>query len=126
MRRKNLQYSGEGKIRKVLVVDGVELVQLHQLDKMGELESSEPIVGEKLAHTSNEVVDVRHVREDIVAQNKPSGAIRHPQLFGHVSAEEAVNRRYSLRDCCVGDAGGRLDAEAAYTALDKVLQQITV
>ncbi len=58
----------ERQITEVLVIDRVELVLPHQLHQVRELHRDDATRFEQYLHPSNEVIDIGHMREDIVSQ----------------------------------------------------------
>ena len=58
----------ERQITEVLVIDRVELVLLHQLHQVRKLHGDDATRFEQDLHPSNEVIDIGHVREDVVSQ----------------------------------------------------------
>src|SRR5208282_4568741 len=58
------------KVRKVLVVDLVELVAGHRFEKMRQFDRADPARLQDDANTFDEGVEVRDLGEDVVAKNK--------------------------------------------------------
>src|SRR5207249_9431847 len=56
----------EREIRVVLVVDRVELQSVHELHEMGNLHGDDTIRRQEDPHTFDEVVEIGHLREDVV------------------------------------------------------------
>ncbi len=61
-------------VREVLVVDRVVLEVLEQGGEVGEFERRRPVGGEKRSDAAGEVVDVGHLREDVVAKHEVGSA----------------------------------------------------
>src|SRR5437879_1401097 len=63
-------------IGKMLMIDGVKLMQLHQLKEMLHFEGSDALRGEQYSYAGHEIVDVRYMRQHIIAGDQ----IRGPTL----------------------------------------------
>ena len=70
MRREHLLDRQEREIAEVLVVDRVELVLCHQPLQMRKLHRDHALRLEQALHAGDEVVQVRHVRQHIVAEHQ--------------------------------------------------------
>src|SRR5690349_6526454 len=74
----------------------------------------------------NEIVELRHVREHVVADDQVGADAALRQLYGRFAAEEADLRRNARGHRRAGDVGGRLDAQYRDAQRLEVLEQITV
>ena len=126
VRREDPAHGGEREVGVVLVVDGVELVLVHQPQEMGELHREHAGGAEKDLQAGHEVVQVRHVGEDVVADQQIGPLPRGDQLAGGGRAEELHQRRDARRLGRGGDVGGRLDAEHRHAPLLEPAQQVAV
>ena len=110
----------------MLVVDGVELVALHQAREVRELHGDHARGCEQRAQAGHEVVQVRDVGQDVVADDQ----IGLPMLFGHLAGGLAAKEPDLGGDAALrggtGDVGRGFDAEGRHAARDEVLQQVAV
>ena len=83
----------EREVREMLVVDGVELVLVEQTLEVGELEGEQARGCKELRESGDEVVEVRHLGEDVVADDEVRPAALGRDLAGDVPAEEPDERR---------------------------------
>src|SRR6266403_963763 len=82
----------------MLVIDGVKLILLHEPLEMRKLHGNDASWFEQDFHSSNKIIEVRHLCEDVVAKEQSSFL-----------------------------AGGRgFDSQYRYLLLDKVLQQVAI
>src|SRR5271154_818078 len=58
----------ERKIGEVLVINGVELVLLYQAQEVGEFHGDKAVGLKQEFHAGNEVVDIRNLREHVIAE----------------------------------------------------------
>src|SRR5688572_6455735 len=114
------------KIREVLVIDRIELIQIHELHEMRELERRDSALREQLLHAGDEIVEVGHVGEHVVAEDQLRGSVRGAKIGRGLLAEKADDGRNSLGDSRVGRALRGLDAETLYVASHEMLEQISV
>ena len=87
----------ERKVRKVLMVDGIELVFLDQPLKMGKLECNHAIRRQQDLHTRNKIVEVRDLRQHIVADDEVSAAALHHQPLREGRTKELDKSRDAFR-----------------------------
>ena len=126
MVREDGRHREEREVREVLVVDGVELVVPHQLEEVRELHRDDAVGGEQRGHAADEVVEVGHVREHVVAQQQVGSRALVAELRRQLGAEELDQRRDPAFLRRRRDVGRRLDAEDGQLALDEVLEEIAV
>lgn len=62
----------QGKVGKMFVVNGVELIVLDQTQEMRKLKGGDAIRFEQNPESTHEVVDVRHVRQHVVGDDQIS------------------------------------------------------
>ena len=110
----------------MLVVDRIELVARDQSRKVRKLHRDDAAGREQPLHAGDKVVEVRHVREDIVSQQKVGTTLLRRDRLRRAAAEEGHARRNSLGFGRVGDVGCRLDAEHRHAPGHEVLQQVAV
>ena len=81
----------------------------------------------RMRHAGDEVVEVGHLRQHVVADDEVGLRALGDQLLGEPRAEEidAASGRPSRRPR-FGDVGRRLDAEHGHAERQEVLQQIAV
>ena len=116
----------ECEIENVLVIDGVELSVLDEIRAVRELQRDTAIWLEQGFEASDEVIRVRRVGEDVVAENQVGLAILRGEVSGDFLAEEFDERLDSLFARNFSDVCGGFDAEARNACLHEVLQQIAV
>ena len=114
------------KIREMLVIDRVELVFVDQPLEVGKLERNHPVWSQKMRHSRGEVVEVRDLRQDIVADDEIGLPPLGCESLRELQAEEFNKGRniFLLRDC--GYVGGRFDADYRNAQRQKVLKQVSV
>ena len=81
-------HGGEREVGEVLVVDGVELVLLEQPQQVRELHRDRPARRQRDRQPGDEVVELRHVGEDVVADDQVGPFAARRQLLGEGAAEE--------------------------------------
>ena len=86
----------EGKIGKVLVVDGVELGVLNQAHEVGKFQGDHALGFECCLQTTGKVVDVRHMCVDVVASDKVSLLVPGSQLVAQRLTKEFAQHRYAI------------------------------
>ena len=86
----------------MLVVDGVVVVLLHQLQEVRELHGDHAPRRQHPLHAADEVVDVGHVRQHVVADQGRPGGPRRRVLRG-LDPEEADSARDAGGDRRLGD-----------------------
>ena len=116
----------EREVAEVLVVDGVELVLVDQPHDVGELHRQHTGRGERDLHAGDEVVEVRHLSEDVVAEEEVGVAALGGQLVRQLDAEEAHHGRHALLLGGRGHVGRRFDAEDRDAGLDEPLEEVAV
>src|SRR5215469_8190962 len=116
----------EREVRKMLVVDGVELVALHQPQKVGKLQGEDALRLQCNFHSGHEVAQVRHLGEYIVANQQVRASLFPGQIGRHLFSEEPNKRRYPLLHSDFGDICGRFDPQNGNVLLDEILKKVTV
>jgi hypothetical protein len=126
MRLEDLACRQEREVRKVLMIDGVVLVVRHQLLEMRKLHRDDALFVEKDLHPGDEVVDVRHLRQYVVADYQIRFLASRDELSRRLTAEEFDERRDALGLGHSRHVGGWLDAEHRDLPRDKILKKYTV
>src|SRR6185503_18408608 len=126
VRGKHRAHRREREVRKVLVIDRVELVELHELHEVRKFERKEAVGGEQLRNAGYEVVQVRNVREHVVAEDQVGGAVLGAERLRRLLAEKLHDGGDLLLDRGLRNACSRLDAEAANARGDEVLEQVAI
>src|SRR5688572_20840859 len=110
----------------MLVVHRIELRVLDQPHEVRKLERYRSARLQRVSETAGEVVYVRHVREDVVADDEIGATALLGASFAQRLSEELPQHRYSQR---LGGGCGtvrRLDAEARNSGFHEVPEQVTV
>ena len=113
-------------VREVLVVDGVELDLVHEVEQVGELDAQPPLRFEDQGEAGHEVVEIGDVGEDVVGHDEVGGAAPPDQVGRRLSTEEGGLGGNPPLDGDGGHVGGRLDPEDGDAGGDEVLQQVAV
>ena len=79
-----------------------------------------------MAQSAHEVVDGRHMGQDVVADQQVGGQALPDEIAGERLAEELDVGWNPARRRRGGHIGGRLDPEAPDPALDEILEQVAV
>jgi hypothetical protein len=110
----------------VLVVHGVKLAAFDHPHQVREFQCDDSACLEGDAQSGNEVVDVGHMRADIVADEKVCRETLGRKLNSEMFAEEFASHRNAerLRHGC--RACRRLDAETGNSGLHEMTKQITI
>src|SRR5262249_5415427 len=75
-------------IGKMLVIDGVKLMQLHQRKEMLHFEGRDALWGEQYLYAGHEIVDVWHVRQHVIAGDQVRGPTLADQFVCILRAEK--------------------------------------
>ena len=99
---------------------------LHQPQQVRKLQRQRALRRKHLAQAGDEIVDVRHMGEHVVAQHQVAAAPPGDEAAREVQAEELAEAFDAARARRGGRACGGLDADAGNVALLQVLQQVAV
>ena len=99
-------YGAEREIRKVLVVDGIELVFSHQALKMRHLDGDDALGRQEMRHAGDEVVEFRHLRQHIVGDDQ----IGVPAVGHHLSRSFGAEEGDERRNACLSRVSATLAA----------------
>ena len=116
----------EREVREVLVVDRVELVALDEADQVRELDRDRAARREQHLEAAGDVVQVGHVRVDVVGDDQVRRAVGGEQGLRERDAEELRQRRDALGARGLGDVAGRVDAQDGDPAGDEVAEEVAV
>src|SRR5262249_38969097 len=116
----------EREVREVLVIDGVELVLGDQTLKVRELERDDALGCQQPLHAGNEIIEVRHLSENVVAYDQVCVLALGDEAVGKRGAEELDEGWHMSAARGLGNVGGRLDAQHGHVERQKVLKQIAV
>ena len=108
------------------MIDRVELVARHQPGEMREFERDDAFWLEQARHTRDEVIEVRNLSQDVVADDEVGRFAFGHQLLRELDPEEVDERRDAAVDGYLSNVGSRLDTEHGHAQWQEVLQQIAV
>ena len=110
----------------MLVVDRVVLEMLDERRKVRELERRRSLFREEHLHPRDEVVDVRNLSEDVVAEDQARPPTLLDEPVRELEPEELGKRRDAAGDRRLGDVLRRVDPEHRNAVREKVLEQVAV
>ena len=110
----------------MLVIDGVELHAFDQSQQMGELYAHDAIGLEHRGKTTDEIVDVGHMGQHVVADDHVCREAPRHQIARGILPEKARLCRHADLPSGLGYVFGRLDPERRHACGDEVLEQIAV
>src|SRR6266850_7408420 len=116
----------EREIRKMLVIDGVKLIFVHQPEQVGKLHGNDAAGFEKDLHSLDEVIEVRNLGQDVVPQKEIGALTGRYELPRQFLVEEADQRGYVLFQGHPRDVCGRFDTEDGNLLIQEILQKIPV
>src|SRR5579862_2179871 len=126
MSREDLLRGDKREVRKVFMVDRVELVFLHQFHQMRKLNGDYAARRQQDFHASDEIIHIRDLSESVIGQNQISVPAATHHLVCGCCAEELDQSWNSLVYRHLSHIDGRLDPQTRNVFLDEILQQITV
>src|SRR5262245_29284889 len=100
----------ERKIREMLVIDGIKLILGNEPLEMRKLERDHSLRREQMRHTRGEIVEIRNLGQDIVADDEIGASPLGYQTFRKSEPEKLHQGRNILFPCNLRDIGRRLDA----------------
>src|ERR1700750_1604452 len=110
----------------MLVVDSVELTMAHQLKQVWNLDGDRPIVGQCGCHSRDEIIDIRHVSEDVVRYDKVGFPVLRDIPGSEGLAEELAYGVDPDGPCRIRRARSGLDADTRNPARDQILEKISI
>ena len=116
----------ERKIRKVLVIDGVELALLDQAQQVRKLEGGNPGRLEESLKPVHEVVQIGHVRQHVIGDHQIRTLTVAYHRGGRRSVKERIARRYARLDRELGHISCGLHAQGRNPPRHEVLQQVSI
>ena len=117
---------GQGEVAQVLMVDGVELVPLHEVAHVGHFEDGLAVVGEKEREAFEEAVRVGRVGEHVVGDHEVGARALGHQGLGEIAGEELAPRLHANPLGGAGGTGRRVDTEHGDAALCEVAEEVAV
>src|SRR4051794_19877490 len=85
------------KVREVLVIDRVELIERDQVQQMRKFEGGDSLRLQHLAETTNKVLDVRHVCQHVVCGNQICLATSSGNIARSAGGKEQYLGRHTQR-----------------------------
>src|SRR5713226_6522654 len=104
------------------MVDSIKLVFLHETQQVREFQSDYSPVSEQAFHSGNETVEIRHLREHIVAEEQIRTFSFRRQFSSHLPVEKPDERRDVSLERSRGDISRRFNAENRNPASDEILE----
>jgi hypothetical protein len=117
---------GYREIEDVFMIDSIELGVFDKIDGIRKFENDAAFGLQKGFEPGDEVVDVRGMGEDVVAEDEVGFFSGGGEFCGEVVAEEFDEGLDTFFAGDFGDVGGWFDAEAGDAGLREVLEEITV
>src|SRR5262249_12377239 len=110
----------------MFVVDRVELILVDEPLKMGDLECDHTVRRKQMRHSCGEVVEIRDLRQHIVADDEICLPPLGHELLRKLQAEKLDESGNILLARRLGHIGGWLDADHRNAQRQEVLKQISV
>src|ERR1039458_2181257 len=111
MRLHDLDRADQGEIGEVLVVNRVELIEFNQTKQVRKLKCEDAFRLQQYLQAFHKVVEVGHLRQDVVAENEVGSAAFRSKLFCHLNSKKTHQRRNAFFDCSLGYVGSRFNHE---------------
>ena len=111
----------------MLMIDRVVLIAINESHQMREFECENATRIECYLYAPHEVFDVRHMSEDIVANQQvspPSVGMQHPRCLRAKKSHNGFNAFFLL--CMKSDVRCRLNTQDRNTFIRKMLEQISI
>src|SRR3954470_12901616 len=126
MRRKNLFHRYERKIRKMLVINRIELALGAQTHQMRKFHGDNALLGQQYLQSFDEIVQVGNMGEDVVANQEIGTQTLSAQCPRSRLAEKVDTGRNSSVTSYHGDVSRRFYPQDGHLAINEVLQQIAI
>src|ERR1700724_350704 len=110
----------------MLVVDGIELVAVNEPLKVRKLQCDHAVGRQQVRHFCGEIVEIRHLRQNVVADNQSCMLTLGDKLLRKLQAEELDQGGNALPAGGLGHVGGRFDARHRHAERQEMLQQISI
>src|SRR5258705_12468665 len=116
----------QGKIRKMFMIDGVEFIMFDQAGQVRKLQRENSVGFQQQLEAFDEIIDVRHLRQYIVADNQVRRFSLARKFQRELRPEKTSQRGHPLFDGHFGHVCGRFDSEDRHSSFYEVLQEVTV
>src|SRR2546430_10072740 len=113
-------------IRKMFVIDRIELTPFHQPQEMRDFNRDSSARLQQQFQSANEIIEVGTIRQNIVRNDKIRLLSAGAKLHGNPGAKKLGQGGYSLFLCDLGDVSRRLESEHRNSLSLEILQQIAV
>src|SRR5438874_13586942 len=110
----------------MFMVDRIVLVLFDEPKKMWKLNRDRSFRLEDQLHASDEIIQIRHMRQNIVSDQKICLLARSRQLSSRFGAKEFQQSWDSFLLCRASDILGRLNSQDRDAPGRKILQQVAV
>src|SRR4029434_9892129 len=114
------------KIRKVLVIDRIELVLAHEIEQMRELHRDHSLRLEQELQAPNEIVELRHMSQHVVPDQEVGALALRLELGGEGSPKELHDGGYALLLRGARAVLGRFDPQHGNVLPLEILEQVTI
>ncbi len=109
----------EGEVAIVFLIDGVELVALHEAQEILDFDDTDAVLGQEDFEAGDKVVQIGNVRENVVGHDQVGTLVLSDDFAGGLLAEKFVQRVDAVLLGGTGDVSGGLDAKAGNVIRDK-------
>src|SRR5215813_5482159 len=116
----------EGEVRKVFVVDRVELVMLDESEQVRKLHGHQTVSLEHLLEAAHKTVEVRHMGEDVVGDQQIGSPAGFCETAGHRFSKELSKSRNTGCLRSHRDIARRFHTEHGDMPSLEELQQVTI
>src|SRR5215208_4964005 len=106
----------------MLMIDRVELILVDEPLEMRKLQRDHAVRSQQMRHARRKIVEVRHLRQHIVADDEIGGLAFGYEFLRKPKTEEFDQRRNVFAPGYFGNIGGRLDTRHRNTQRQKMLQ----
>src|SRR5580658_2714767 len=114
------------KIRKMFVIDRVELNLLHQLNEVRKFHGDNPVRLQQNLHAGDEAVQIRHLRQHVIAEQEVGFYSSRGKFFRALSIEKLHESRHAFLDGDGRHIRSGLNSQSRYARRDEILQKIAV
>src|SRR5712671_4558350 len=126
MRGENPFRCVQREIREVFMVHLVELISVNRSQQVRELDCDDSRGRQQNLETTDEVVQVRHLGENVIAEDQVRVMSTSDQIARGFYSEESHERGDALRFGYLGDVRRWLYPERGDSTLNEILKQITI
>lgn len=116
----------ERKIREVLVIDRIKLVLINKPLEVRKFERDHTVARNQMRHSSGEVIEIRHLRQNIIADDEIGAPSFGRQPLRKFQAEEFDKRWDILLPGRSSDVCGRLNSKYRDAQRQEVLEQVSI